>query len=141
MAELKTKVNAAGVEGFLKRVANDQRREDAFAIVKMLRAVTRKTPKMWGPSIVGFDQYHYTYASGREGDICLLGFSPRSQAFVLYGLLGSPASAALLKKLGRYTTGKGCLYIKKLDDVDTAVLRQLVTKSYRHAKAKHESGR
>jgi hypothetical protein len=133
---MKTKVNGASVEGFLKRVPNAGRREDAFAILKMLRAVTRKTPKMWGPSIVGFDQYRYKYASGREGVMCLLAFSPRAQAIVLYGLLGS-ASAADLKKLGRHSTGKGCLYVPNLDEVDTGVLKQLMTKSYRRLKAKH----
>jgi hypothetical protein len=133
---VKTKVNGASVEGFLERVPNAQRREDAFAILKMLRAVTRKTPKMWGPSIVGFDQYRYTYASGREGLMPLLAFSPRAPAVVLYGVLG-PASAAELRKLGRHSTGKGCLYLPNLGDVNTAVLKQLMTKSYRRLKAKY----
>jgi hypothetical protein len=128
-------VNGASVRGFLERVPNATRREDAFAILKMLRAVTRKTPKMWGPSIVGFDQRHYKYATGREGVMPMLAFSPRGPATVLYGALGA-ASAADLKKLGRHSTGKGCLYIPKLEDVDTAVLKQLMANAYRRGKAK-----
>jgi hypothetical protein len=86
MAEMKTKVNDASVEDFLNRIGNAKRREDAFAILKMMKSVTRKQPRMWGPTIVGFDQYHYKYESGREGDMCMIGFSPRRQAMTLYVL-------------------------------------------------------
>jgi hypothetical protein len=98
-----------------------------------MKTVTRKTPKMWGPSIVGFGQYHYRYASGHEGDICMAGFSPRSGALVVY-LTEFAGRAALLKQLGKHRIGKGCLYINRLEDVDLDVLRQLVTASYEHAK-------
>ena len=134
MAELKTKANDASVENFLNRVPNARRREDAFRILKLMKTVTRKPPRMWGPSIVGFGQYHYTYATGHEGDICMTGFSPRSQALTIYVMPGFDRYAALMKKLGKYKTGKGCLYINKLDDVDMDVLRQLVTESYRYVR-------
>ena len=129
-AELKTKVNDASVEDFLNRVPNDARREDAFALLKLMKAVTRKAPEMWGASIVGFGRYHYKYASGREGDMCLVGFAPRTQALVLYVMPGFPTREALLKKLGKHTTGEGCVYIRKLEDVDLAVLKQFVTDGY-----------
>jgi hypothetical protein len=128
--ELKTQVNDASVEDFLNRVPNAARREDAFAVLKLMKAVTRKDPQMWGASIVGFGSYHYKYASGREGDMCLVGFSPRSQALVLYVMPGFPTRDTLLKKLGKHTTGQGCLYIRKLADVDLAVLKQFVTDGY-----------
>lgn len=140
MAEMKTKVNDASVEDFLSGVAHAQRRADAFAVLKMMKAVTGKKPKMWGPTIVGFDRYHYTYESGREGDICMVGFSPRSQALTLYLMSGFPGREALLKKLGKHTTGKGCVYIRKLAEVDLGVLKTMVTESYRYVKAKYRPG-
>ena len=133
-AHMKTKVNEASVEHFLNRVSNAKRRDDAFAVLKMMKAVTRKTPRMWGPSIVGFDQYHYKYDSGREGEMCMIGFSPRSQATTLYVMPQFARYAALRKKLGKYTTGQSCLYIKKLEDVDLDVLKQIMTESYRYMK-------
>jgi hypothetical protein len=139
MSEMKTKVNRASVEGFLDRVENAKRRADAFAILKMMKSATRTQPKMWGPSIVGFGQYHYKYDSGREGDICMIGFSPRSQALTMYIDAGFPAYEALMEKLGKYTKGHSCVYIKKLEDVDMDVLKQLVTESYRSMKKKHKS--
>jgi uncharacterized protein DUF1801 len=134
MADLKTKVNNAGVEDFLNSVGNAKRREDAFAILKMMKSVTRQPARMWGPSIVGFDKYHYKYASGREGEICMIGFSPRSQALTLYVMPGFETRDFLLKKLGKYTTSKGCLYIRKLEDVDMKTLKQLVTDAYQYMK-------
>jgi hypothetical protein len=92
---------------------------------------------MWGPSIVGFDKYHYAYSSGHEGDICAIGFSPRKQALVLYLASDFPGRAGLLKRLGPHTTGVGCVYIKNLGDVDVKVLKQLMTDSYRHTKKQY----
>jgi len=137
VAEMKTKVNDASVEAYLDGVANATRREDAKAVLALMKSVTRKQPKMWGPSIVGFDQYHYTYDSGREGDICMIGFSPRAQALTLYLMRGFPEYDDLVEKLGKCSTSMACLYINKLADVDLAVLRELIAASYRHAKATH----
>jgi hypothetical protein len=137
MAELKTKVNDASVEEFLNTIDNDQRRADAFAVLKLMRSVTRQPPRMWGPSIVGFDRYHYKYESGREGDMCRIGFSPRRQALTLYLMDGYDRQTALMNKLGKYTTGRSCLYIKRLEDVDLTVLRQLIEAGYSATKRTH----
>jgi hypothetical protein len=102
-----------------------------------MRSATGEKPKMWGPSIVGFGSYHYKYESGREGDTPLVGFSPRKAAAVLYGVTGSSDSDALLAKLGNHSTGKGCLYIKKLSDVDRKVLEAMVAKSVAAKRARH----
>ncbi len=137
MAEMKTKVNDASVDTFLDGIANKTRRDDAKAVLALMKSATRKKPKMWGPSIVGFDQYHYQYDSGREGDICMIGFSPRAQALTLYLMRGFPEYDGLVKALGKCSSSMACLYIKKLADVDPKVLRELVAASYRHAKATH----
>ena len=134
MAAMKTTVNKASVEDFLNGLGNAKRREDSFAILKMMKSVTGQPPRMWGPSIVGFDKYHYKYASGREGEICMIGFSPRSQALTLYIMPGFETRDSLLKKLGKHTTGKGCVYIRTLEDVDLKTLKQLVTAAYRYMK-------
>ena len=136
-AQMKTKANDGSVQDFLGRIANARRREDAFAILKMMQSVTRKKPRMWGSSIVGFDEYHYKYESGREGDMCLIGFSPRSQAMTLY--LGDLARyAPMLGRLGKHTNGQGCLHVRKLEDVDRDVLKQLVSEAYKNNKTKHK---
>ena len=132
--ELKTKVNAASVEDFLNSVADEQKREDCFEILKLMKQVTKETPKMWGSSIVGFGSYHYKGKSGREGDWMLTGFSPRKQNLTLYLMGGFDTHADLLKKLGKFTTSVGCLYIKKLDDVDKKVLKELVAESVKRMK-------
>ena len=129
MAELKTKLNDASVEDFLNKVENEQKRKDSFEIIKMMRQATKKEPKMWGPAIIGFGSYHYKYESGREGDMPIIGFSPRKQSLTLYVGLGDDSENPLLKKLGKYTTGKVCLYIKKLADVDRAVMQELINES------------
>jgi hypothetical protein len=105
------------------------RRLDAKAVIRMMKNATGEQPKMWGPSIIGFGIQHYKYESGREGDTVLVGFSPRKPATVMYGLIGSKDAAALLAKLGKHTSGKGCLYIKNLSDVDQKVLEELIVKS------------
>ncbi len=134
MAELKTKLNDASVEDFLNKVEDDQKRNDSFEILKMMRQVTKEEPKMWGASIVGFGSYHYKGASGREGDWFITGFSPRKQNLTLYFNHGFEVHADLLKKLGKYKTGMGCMYIKNLDDVDKKVLKELVTESVKRMK-------
>ena len=133
-AELKTKVNTASVEGFLNSVEDEQKRADCFEILKMMKQVTKETPRMWGSSIVGFGSYHYKGASGREGDWMLTGFSPRKQNLTLYLMGGFDLHKDLLKKLGKYKTSVGCLYIKTLDDVDKTVLKKLVTESVKTMK-------
>ena len=130
--ELKTKVNDASVEGFLNSVTDEQKREDCYEILKMMEQVTKEKPRMWGASIVGFGSWHYKSASGREGDWFLTGFSPRKENLTLYIEGGFNLHGDLLKKLGKHKTsgGKGgCLYIKKLDDVDKNVLKELVAES------------
>lgn len=133
-AELKTRVNTASVEGFLNSVEDEQKRADCFEILKMMKQVTKEDPKMWGASIIGFGSYHYKGASGREGDWMLTGFSPRKQNLTLYLMGGFDLHKDLLKKLGKYKTSVGCLYIKKLDDVDKTVLKKLVTESVKTMK-------
>ena len=133
-AELKTKVNEASVEKFLNAVTDEQTRTDCYEILKLMKQVTKEEPKMWGASIVGFGSYHYKGASGREGDWMLTGFSPRKQNLTLYLMHGFDAHADLLKKLGKHKTSMGCLYIKKLDDVDKKVLKELVTASVKRMK-------
>jgi hypothetical protein len=129
MAENKTKPTKVSVTAFINAIADETKRADAKALVKLMQSATGEEPKMWGPSIIGFGSYHYTYESGREGDMPLVGFSPRKAAIVCYGLgASSSQSKALLAKLGKHTTGKGCLYIKKLADVDSKVLEALVGK-------------
>ncbi len=132
MAELKTKLNDGDVIAFLNTVADERKRQDCFAVLDLMRRVTGAEPKMWGDSIVGFDSYRYAYASGRSGDWMLTGFSPRAQNITLYIMAGFDQYDALLARLGKYKTGKSCLYIKRLADVDTAVLEALVAASVEH---------
>ena len=140
MAELKTKKTEVSVESFLNGVADAQKRADAYQLVELMTEITGETPKMWGPSIVGFGEYHYVYESGHEGDCCLAGFSPRSSALVLYFMAGlEERFPALVKKLGKVKTSKGCLYIKKLADVDLAVLREIIEKNVKHLSSMRKS--
>ena len=134
---IKTRERTASVTRFLTGVKNARRREDAQDVLAMMKAVTRIQPKMWGPSIVGFGRYHYCYESGREGDMPMVGFSPRSASLVLYIMPGFERYDALMKRLGKHSTGRSCLYINKLDDVDTTVLRKLITEAYRYMKKKY----
>lgn len=131
MAELKTKVNKASVEKFLKGVKDKQKQEDCFRILEIMKRATKSEPQMWGTSIVGFGGYRYKYASGRQGEWFLTGFSPRKQNITLYIMSGFEDYDKLLEDLGKYSTGKSCLYIRKLEDVDPKVLKELVTKSVR----------
>jgi len=132
MAELKTKRNEGNVEAFLKSVPDEKKRQDSFAVLELMKQVTGKEPEMWGDSIVGFGSYHYKYASGREGDWFITGFSPRKQNLTLYIMSGFDEYDQLLNKLGKYSTGKSCLYIKKIEDVDVNVLKELVKRSAEH---------
>jgi hypothetical protein len=127
------------VAAFIEAIADPAKRADAKALVKLMREVTGEEAKMWGPSIVGFGSCHYVYESGREGDMPLIGFSPRKAAFVLYGPTRAGDAPALLAALGKHTMGKGCLYIKKLADVDSKVLRSLVAQSVAATKARYPS--
>ncbi len=129
MPESKTKPTKVSVAAFIDALPDETKRADAKALVKLMQSATGEKPAMWGPSIIGFGSHHFKYESGREGDTPIAGFSPRKAATVLYGLAGSAGSAALLPKLGKHTTGKGCLYIKKLADVDSRVLETLIVKS------------
>lgn len=133
MAEMKTKPTDASVERFLGRL-DDARQQDCRALIRIMRQATKSEPRMWGPSIVGFGTYHYTYDSGREGDWFLAGFAPRKQDLTLYIMAGFGEHGSLLRKLGKHRTGKSCLYIKRLADVDRTVLRQLVAASVRTMK-------
>ena len=132
MTELKTKVNKVNVNKFLKSVKDEQKREDCYKVLEIMKKTTKAEPKMWGTSIIGFGTYHYKYASGREGDWMLVGFSPRKQNLTLYIMSGFDEYDSLMKKLGKHSTGKSCLYIKKLEDVNMKVLKELITKSVRH---------
>ena len=129
MAELKTTPNDANVQAFLDGVEDEKKRQDAYAILELMKEVSGEPPKMWGPSIVGFGAYHYKYDSGREGDWFLTGFSPRKQNLTLYIMAGFSRYDELMARLGKYKTGKSCLYIKKLEDVDQGVLKELVEES------------
>lgn len=128
-AEVKTKVNEASVTDFLNSVEDEQKRKDSFEVLKLMKQISKEDAKMWGSSIVGFGSYHYKGASGREGDWMLIGFSPRKQNITLYIMPGFERYPTLMKKLGKYSTGKSCLYIKKLSDVDVAVLKELMAES------------
>ncbi|HCR71172.1 MAG TPA: DUF1801 domain-containing protein [Anaerolineae bacterium] len=126
--ELKTKKNDASVKDFLNFIVDEQKRKDSFEIVKMMEKASKQKPKMWGPSIVGFGEYHYKYASGHEGDMPIIAFSPRKQNITLY-IMQPIADNPLIQKLGKYKTSKACLYINKLADVDKNVLQELINEA------------
>jgi hypothetical protein len=133
MAELKTQVTRVSVDKFLQGIKDVKKRDDCYQILKIMKKATRAVPKMWGTSIIGFGDYHYVYESGREGDWFITGFSPRAQNLTLYMMGG--LDTKLLKKLGKFKTGKGCLYINKLEDVDPKVLNELILQSVKKLKA------
>jgi hypothetical protein len=139
MAENKTRPTELSVAACIDAVTEPAKRADAKALVKLMQSATGEKPKMWGPSIIGFGSHHYTYESGREGDVPLAGFSPRKAATVLYGVTGFDDADAMLAKLGKHSTGKGCLYIKKLADVDPKVLEKLVVKAVASKRTKRGS--
>lgn len=135
MAENKTRKTGASVDEFLAAIQNRRRREDGLKVLEMMREITGLEPDMWGPSIIGFGDYHYKYESGREGDMFLTGFSPRKQNLTLYIIDGLEGHRQLLDRLGKHRTSTACLYINKLADVDAQVLRQLIVISFESASA------
>lgn len=137
MAEPKTKPTNASVTDFLDSVDDEQRRADCYEVMKMMEKVTKQPAKMWGTAIVGFGSYTYKYASGNTGDWPLVGFSPRKQALTLYVMANSEYHAELLGLLGKFTFSKACLYVKKLDDIDRKVLKELIKESVRCVKEKY----
>ena len=139
MADNKTKPTKQSVAAFIDTVADPAKRADAQALIKLMQSATGGKPRMWGPSVIGFGSCHYTYDSGREGDMPLIGFSPRKPAIVLYLMTASSDCQALLAKVGKHTTGKSCLYIKKLADVDQKVLQALIVKSVAAMRARYPS--
>jgi Domain of unknown function (DU1801) len=136
-AELKTKETEASVDEFINQVEDPLKREDCKKVVAMMEKATGKKPKMWGPAIIGFDQYHYKYESGHEGDMCRIGFSPRKQNLTLYFVDSFEKYESLMSKLGKYKTGKCCLYVKKLSDIDENILNELIELSVKQSNDKY----
>ena len=137
MAENKTKLSNASVAAFLNAIEDKRKRTDARKLAAMMRKATGKRARMWGTSIIGYGSYHYKYDSGREGDAALVGFSPRKQNFAVYIMPGFKPFAALMKRLGKYKTGKCCLYLNKLDDVDDTTLEKLIGDSVKLMKKRY----
>jgi len=140
MAELKTKVNEGSVHQFLESIEDEAKRKDSYILFDMFQKANTEEPKMWGDSIVGFGQYHYVGKSGREGDWFLTGFSPRKQALTLYAFGHWEPHAELLAKLGKHSLGAGCLYIKRLADVDLSILNTLIVEVVKYAKQQADAG-
>jgi hypothetical protein len=126
MPENKTKPTTLSVSAYIGALEDPTRRSEAKELIELMQRATGEKPKLWGPSLIGFGSHHYKYDSGREGDMPLISFSPRKAAIVLYSMLGHSEAKALLVKLGKHTTGKGCLYFKNLADVDRTVLETLI---------------
>lgn len=139
MTDNKTRPTGASVAAFINAIEDPQRRADVRKVGAMMRRATGKRAKLWGSSIVGYGTYRYKYESGREGEFMLTGYSPRKQALTVYVLPGFKRFAPLMKKLGSYRTGKSCLYIKRLADVDQDVLEQLVRESVEYMRANYET--
>lgn len=139
MAENKTQQNRASVTAFLNAIEDRQKNADAKKVSAMMRRASGSRARMWGTAIVGFGSYHYKYASGREGDHFLVGFSPRKQNLVVYIMPGFKDFAALMKKLGKYKTGKSCLYINKFEDIDESILEMLIDRSVKLMRKRYET--
>ena len=137
MAENKTKPTQLKVSDFIAGIENKVKRDDCRELMKLMAKITGNRAKMWGTAIVGYGKYHYKYESGREGDFFLTGFSPRKQALSIYIVSGFSINPELMEKLGKYKTGKSCLYVKKLDDVDRSALTQLVKESVAYIRKKY----
>lgn len=139
MAENKTRWTGADVHAFIDAFAHtEQRKRDSAELVRIMQEVTGEAPRMWGPSIIGFGHYHYTYKSGHEGDAPVIGFSPRKAAISLYVYSDTEKSRALLPRLGKHKMAKACIYVNKLSDVDVAILRALCEESIRYIRLHHE---
>ena len=132
MAELKTKVSRASVSAFIAAINDESVRKDCRTLIKIMKSVTKEEPKMWGSSIIGFGSYHYKYASGHEGDMCRIGFSPRTSALSIYGCGSIDQKSDAFARLGKHKTGKGCLYITRLSDVDLDQLTKIIAAAYRN---------
>jgi hypothetical protein len=139
MSENKTKATGASVEDFLENVPDEQRRADCRRVCEIMRKAAGAEPKLWGASMVGFGSYHYRYESGREGDWFITGFSPRKNDLTLYIMAGFTRYPDLMARLGKHRTGKSCLYLRKLSDVDLDVLTELVTESVKHVRATYDT--
>jgi Domain of unknown function (DU1801) len=139
MAKNKTTETEHSVTDFMNSVTDEKKRMDSFQIIEMINSLTSLVPKMWGPSIVGFGSYHYKYESGHEGDAPLIGLSPRKNAITIYLAPNFINKAELLKLLGKHTTGKGCLYINNLEDVDIEVLKEMIAASLDHMKQHYQA--
>jgi hypothetical protein len=140
MADLKTKVTKASATDFIRSIPDERKRKDALVLLRLFKDITQEKPKMWGPSIIGFGTYHYkSERSTQEGDWPLTGFSPRKQNLTLYVMSGFSDQEALLKKLGKHKKSVGCLYINKLEDINLAVLKQIIKKSFVAMKKKYQS--
>jgi hypothetical protein len=138
MAEIKTKVNDSDVEAFINKVPDETKRQDSFKLLEIFKNVTGLEPKMWGSSMIGYDQYHYkSERSRQEGDWPMVAFSPRKQNLTIYCMPGFANVQDLLTKLGKHKTSVGCLYINKLADVDTGVLEQIVSRTYKEMQSQY----
>jgi len=137
MAANKMQPGPSSVSKFIAAVENPVRRDDAIALMKMMQDATGEKPRMWGASIIGFGKCHYVYDSGREGDMPIIGFSPRKSSLVLYITMGFGEAGALLARLGKHRTSEACLYVTKLADVDRSVLNEVIVKSVAATKAKY----
>jgi len=137
MAENKTKATRASVEGYIDAIEDEARRTDCQALLKLMSDATKEKPTMWGSSIVGFGSYHYRYDSGREGDMCIVGFSSRKGDISLYLTAGVEGRDALLARLGKHKVAKACLYVRRMSDVDPKVLKQLVAAAFEDRKRRH----
>lgn len=138
MAELKTQPSEQDIDTFLAAVEDEKRREDCRAVVALMAEVTGEAPRLWSGGMIGFGSYHYVYDSGREGDWFLTGVSPRKQSLTIYILPGHERYPELMARLGRCRTGKSCIYVNKLEDIDTTVLRELVERSVRHLRETYD---
>ena len=139
MSQNKTRPNTTSVTSFLDSVEDEIQRKDSYTLISIMKEITREEPVMWGPSIIGFGSYHYKYDSGREGDMLITGFSPRKQNLSLYIMAGFAKYEELMQKLGKHKTGKSCLYIKRLSEINMDVLTELIKVSYDHYNQKYNN--
>lgn len=137
MAKTKTSETSESVMGFIKKVPDLQKQKDSWVLIDLMKKISGHSPKMWGPSIIGFGKYHYVYESGHEGDAPLLGFSPRKAAIVVYIESEFDKRDELLQKIGKHTVSKVCVYIKRLSDIDIKILEKLLVKSLQLTKSKY----
>jgi len=134
MEENKTKQTKASVDKFINAIKDEKVRNDCYTIIKLMKSITKEEPRMWGASIIGFGTYHYKYASGREGDMCITGFSPRKQNITIYLMPSIEKQKTLLEKLGKFKTSKVCLYIKSLKEIDVKILKEMIANSVKEMK-------